>query len=782
MNSGSPQWSRIYKRVRAMSREEIADRLRQQTTARLDWWRYQAGMSPTSRLRSAPLSQAQPHFFFLPDAVPQLCARLRQLFPKETEQIVRRAEKVCQHRFDLMGYTDLDYGVEIDWHCDRVHGKRALRKPWFRIRYLDFAEVGDSKITWELNRHQHFVTLAIAYRLTGEEKFAVELFRQWKHWHRENPYPIGINWASSLEVAFRSLSWLWTYYLMSGSSAMPEGFREELLRSLAISGRHIECYLSTYFSPNTHLLGEAVALFFIGTLCPELPSSSRWQQRGWSVIQQEAGRQVRPDGWHDEQSTYYHIYALDFFLHAVVLASRNEIAVPESLERTLERMLQALYVAARSGPVPRLGDDDGGRLFDGQRNLTGDLLDPLAAGAVLFHRGDFKSVVGGLRVETVWLLGEQGIAEFDHLPAAPSAHASTAFPDSGIYIISDGAGQVAVDAGPQGTDTAGHGHADALSVVINYNRRPLLIDSGTYQYVGPGDDRDRFRGTKAHNTLVVDGCDQSEPKGPFSWVNLPNVHAEGWITGETFDLFVASHDGYCRLAEAVTHRRFVFSRKGSFWFVRDQAAGRGQHQLDLYWHLSPDLSPVDGRHVIFRGEDAELSILVPENCGWSRNLLQQDWSPTYGRKEAHNVLHLSTTATLPVELATLLLPAGRTTTLESRFAPVVAAESAVCYRFTTGSESHVVIFGQTKPWTMGPWSSDAEFLYCCEDANTQRRRLICCNGGFVDAGGRRIISSPETFLRCEILSAEGEPRVVCSHPATAVNREAFAAISVQERA
>src|SRR5205807_5323219 len=116
-------------------------------------------------------------FFFAPAQVRDLCDLLRELLPGQTSEIVNRAERVCQHRFDLLGYEGLDYGTEIDWHCDQVHGKRAPRKLFYEIQYLNFEEVGDSKVTWELNRHQHFVTLAKAYRLTGDESFVAEVLR-----------------------------------------------------------------------------------------------------------------------------------------------------------------------------------------------------------------------------------------------------------------------------------------------------------------------------------------------------------------------------------------------------------------------------------------------------------------------------------------------------------------------------------------------------------------------------------------------------------------------------
>lgn len=659
MRQGLGEWKKLYQRALAMSSAELADRLRQQATARLDWLRYRIGIPFEPRLSK---TSAPAHFFFSADAVPSLCARARQLFPAETDEIIQRAEQICKHQFDLLGYRALDYGPEIDWHCDRVHGIQAPRKPWFQIRYLDFAEVGDSKVTWELNRHQHFVTLAKAFRLTGNEKFASELFAQWRHWHRENPYPIGINWASSLEVSFRSLSWIWFYFLMSGSRVLRAGFRSELCRKLAVSGRHIESHLSTYFSPNTHLLGEALALFFIGTLFPELPHAARWQRRGWQTLQREAERQLREDGLHFEQSLYYHVYTLDFFLHASVLASLNGIPLPVQWNRRLECGLEALCVLGRAGSVPRLGDDDGGRLFDGQRNRTEHLLDPLSTAAVMFRRGDFKRVAGGLREETLWLLGEAGAEEFERLPMAPPAQDSTAFAGSGLYLMTAAvtSQQLVIDAGPQGADTAGHGHADALSITANRGYTAFLIDPGTFEYLGNDlRERNRFRGTKAHNTLTVDGLDQSEPNGPFNWGAQPNVAAEKWINGETFDFFVGSHDGYKRLANPVVHRRSVFFLKSRFWLVRDQALGQGTHQLDLFWHLHPELLPVEGKSV-FRSQGAALSIRGCDRHGWFEEVVSEDWSPAYGEKQSHNVLHFRTRAGLPAEFVTLLLPLAAT--------------------------------------------------------------------------------------------------------------------------
>jgi hypothetical protein len=141
-------------------------------------------------------------------------------------------------------------------------------------------------------------------------------------------------------------------------------FRAELLPALAFHGRYIERYLSTYFSPNTHLLGEAVALFFLGTLYPQMPGAARWKESGWQIVLREAGRQVRPDGVYFEQSLHYHVYALDFFLYARLLATRNGMEIPPAYDAVLGRMLDVVAALAQAGPAEGFGDDDGGRLLE----------------------------------------------------------------------------------------------------------------------------------------------------------------------------------------------------------------------------------------------------------------------------------------------------------------------------------------------------------------------------------------------------------------------------------
>jgi len=572
-------------RLARMRPDEIRIRALQELSKRL-------GKPPACRLRS--VSGPAPVFFDLPAPPPP--------------DLIAQAERICRHRFDLLGYQGLDFGSPIDWHLDPVHHKRAPRIPWYKIPFLDFDQVGDHKIIWELNRHQHLVTLAEAWRCTGDDRFAAGIRAQWRHWQQENPYPIGINWASSLEVAFRALSWLWVCHLLGD-------FPDDWLRALHLHGWHIERYLSTYFSPNTHLLGEGVALFSIGLLCPQIRAADRWRERGWKIVLRQAETQVRDDGFHFEQSVYYHVYALEFFQQARILAARNGIPIPPAFERTIEKMSEALSALSQAGAAPRFGDDDGGRL------------------------------IGNLA------------------PVRPCAPHSVALKSAGIYAMTAPRSQLFIDAGPLGVFTGGHGHADALSVQLVMDGRSVLLDPGTFCYTCP--ERDRFRGTSAHNTLQVDGRDQATPAGPFAWTGMPEITVDRWHAAERYDFFAGHHDGYY----PIVHHRQVFALKSKFWLVRDVAVGSGHHRLTLHWHYLPDPA---------------ISILPPTGHPWTAAVERWDWSPIYGKKAPAYVLRFSTETALPAEFAVLLVP-GAPPGLFTQIGPGA-------YRYEDAGETHEFTF------------------------------------------------------------------------------------------
>jgi len=729
-------WQGKLARLSRMDWEEARVRLEQEFHKHGDLLMHRVGLRLGAIRLKQDLARRSGRFFFSGNESLARVELLRAHLADEATEILREAEEICGRRFRLLGYENLNYGKDrdkdkdIDWHLDPVHGQRAPLDPWFKIPFLDFRVVGDHKVTWELNRHQHLVTLAKARLLSGDQKYTRELMAEWRSWIGANPYPMGINWGSSLEVAFRSLSWIWVEQLLAGAPDCAE-FRSEILPALAFHGRYIERYLSTYFSPNTHLLGEAVALFFLGTLYPQIPAAARWKESGWRIVLQEAGRQVRPDGVYFEQSLYYHVYALDFFLYARLLAARNDKKIPPAYDAVLRRMLDVVAALAQAGPAEGFGDDDGGRVFNPRRNRTEQMTDPLALGAVMYSTETPPRGFSAARLteEAIWLFGDQAVDILTRSrPISPAR--SVAFPDGGIYVLADSepyAQAMVVDAGPQGVGRSGHGHADALSLRLTMDGRRWLVDAGSGVYIAKDPaDRNTFRGTGAHNTMRVDGANQAIADEPFSWTHLPTTQAENWLVGNSFTYFVGSHDGYARLADLVLHRRHVLKIAGSVWLVRDVALGRTEHELEIRWHFAPDLEvrAVGAGQVNISREDADprasstdgestLSLIVPENTAWqaatevSRTLV----SPAYGVLQPASVVRCHARVLLPAETATALVPRSGAREGDSRLGSTAQAAVQV-YELDDHDQSHGFFFALgEEAWSFGPWSSDARVLY-----------------------------------------------------------------------
>jgi hypothetical protein len=441
-------------------------------------------------------------------------------------------------------------------------------------------------------------------------------------------------------------------------------------------------------------------------------------------------------------------------------------------------MLNVLSVLGCAGQPPQLGDDDGGRLFDHARNRAEHMLDPLAAGAILFQRRDFKGLARELREETIWLLGMGGIEQWDRIEAQVPAPASAVLESVQIYALSTSAGRLTIDGGPSAEQSHGHDHADALSVCLQAEGRALLIDPGTCEYVGPGPERNQFRGTAMHNTLRVDEKDQADPYGPFSWKQHFRARVERWIAGESFDLFVGSHDGYLRFPAPVLHRRWVVALRSGIFLVRDVAEGSGQHQLDISWHLAPELKAHADHVFRFENTPQGLAILPARGQSWKEEIRSGQWSAVYGQQSVAPILNFGVSATVPAEFATLLVPLqgvrdtpGAFTRLQHPNAiPLVQA-----YRYETGDAEYLFFFAEPKQtpsqtpsetkagqlWQSGSVSSDAEFVCVTMRSHGAEADIVFCNGSRVDVGEVRALRTRHRVARCEYLAGT-PPRVICS--------------------
>jgi hypothetical protein len=716
--------------------------------------------------RRAPLFFSRPFFCPRHDEEP-LLALYREKFPGRAEEIRVEAERLRAHRFRIFAYPEVEAGREIPWRRDLIHGIESDGAHWSRISCLAFSSVGDSKTVWEPNRHQHFLTLGQAWLLTGNENFAAEALNQLDDWRRANPYPRGINWASSLEAAFRAWSWLWSIHLLSGSQALSGDRLGRITAGLAAHARYIAANLSTYFSPNTHLLGEGFALYAIGLLLPELRGAGGWREVGRRILLEQMERQVHSDGAHLEQSSCYHRYAADFFLCAALLADAAGEPFPASYLQRLERMAEfSLHAAWPSGTQPMTGDADGGQLLLLSPRQPNDHRGLLSTAAIFFARGDFARGAGRLHEETVWLLGAEAAERFTALAQTEPARASRVFPDCGAVIQrsdwSPRARYLRFDTGPQGMPPCAHGHADALAVLCAARGVEWIVDPGTYVYTSSRPWRDFFRSTRAHGTVVVDGCDQAEAVDFFKWRAVPSTVRERAASLETLDFVVASHTGYTRLEGVGVHRRAVVFVRPDYWLVADVMEGSGSHRLETRFPFAPGARLQLGTGRAIAEKDGEFFLVGAGEPAWtlrsacgSEFPIEGWFSEDYGARVPAPVLIAERKADLPSRSFWILWPSPPEKVEMRQTAR--SAGQGICAIVATPEFSDYLCFrgAEDAPAaTEGLWS-DAELAFLRQNASGQATRLALVSGCCVNFSGQPLVRAESWLDEFELWRENG---------------------------
>jgi hypothetical protein len=558
------------------------------------------------------------------------------------------ANRISEGWLDVFALRNVDLGAPPRWNRDPKTGIEAPLAFGKLLDYRDPDVVGDIKYLWEPNRHLHLVTLAQAYALSGEERYADVIQEHLDSWFLACPYPYGANWASALEPAIRLINWSLAWQLLGGANgrilgrASHAGFRERWLRSIYQHARFVRGWFSQHSSANNHLIGEAAALFIAAVTWPHWPQTRGWLATAKAILEREALAQNAPDGVNREQAVSYQQFVLDFLLLSLLAGKANGQAFSSAYEARLETMLDYLAsIMDRGGNVPMFGDADDGYVarLDPVARGTSVYKSLLATGAILFRRGDFKLKAGALDDKTRWLLGPSADAQFAGLDSEKTRlPPRQQFAHGGYYILgcefeAPGEIRVVADAGPLGyRSIAAHGHADALSFTLSVGGNELLIDPGTYAYHTQPRWRSYFRGTAAHNTVRIDGLDQSEQGGNFMWLRKARAGCSLWLSSAHKDSFEGWHDGYMRLPDPVKHRRLIeLDKLARRLVIEDSLEMAEEHAVELIFHCSEHCEVEQDPHgLLLIQKNLCLRMSLPQTDGSSVSVYRGSVSPIFG--------------------------------------------------------------------------------------------------------------------------------------------------------
>ena len=528
---------------------------------------------------------------------------LFQKFPLDLAEAGAAARNVIT----IKGFTH-DFGRTIDW---RFQG---------------------NDIEWNrsLNRFNWLEQFCGAYARTGDERYVRAWMDQVRSWIEACPP----GFPRTIDTGRRLHNWVLSFEYFVHSRRSPSVSPRFLARMLEAMRRDAEFLYRPEHWRRFSNWGtfENQGLAFMAVLFPEFRRNSLWLKEVWFRMYFQLQEDFYPDGMHKETSPSYHSHELqvwfDFLRQARANGLENpwhgQVPLPPEEELFLPRVRALMYLYKPDGTVPQVGDTDrfSERAFLREVGET-------------FHAPDL-----------VWVAtdGRRG---------AKPEHTSVCFPQGGYTVLRSGWGEGRRPFGQElyllfdcGSTFPWHAHYDMLSVTAMAYGHDLLCDPGRYTYTR-GPERDYFKGTAAHNTIVMDGRNQPKytPAAPF------------WVSTPAFDYVAGKNDSR---PEAV-HRRSIFFVKPEYWIVVDRLTGKlVTHFFDQYWHLSREaLSKVRIRRADGQVWTPHFALLerssVPDSVFLETGFL----SPHYRRKIPAPVIRYRFRGEKRIVRVTVLYPFAR---------------------------------------------------------------------------------------------------------------------------
>ena len=546
---------------------------------------------------------------------------------KITEQHQKWADDAMEHKFFVMdSYKEpFHYGDDINW------------------RYWP---VQDNELRWQLHRQKWFIPMGKAYRISGDEKYAIEWTKQYIDWIRKNPLvkiekgEYEITADSKLQEDAENARWAWRpleactrlqdqtqqFQLFISSPSFTAEFLTEFLVNYH---KHAEHVMSNYSNHGNHLLFQAQRMLYAGTFFPEFKRAKAWRESGVEIMNAEIGKQVYPDGGHYELCPHYHLASINIFIKALNVAALNGFRddFPQSYIDTIEKMIMLhADISYPNYTHPYFSD---------ARSLKkADMLKNYRNWSRLFPEN---------QAIKYWSTeGKEG--------ALPD-HLSKGYLNTGFFTFRNSwereCLQMVVKAGPP---AFWHNQPDNGTFEIWYNGKVLFQDSGSYVY-GGGEEimqwRNWFRRTASHNTMTFADRDiQTMDSKTLLW------QPEGDV-----QILVTENPSYTYM----THRRSVFFVDGKYFVIVDEATGKADGWVNLHYQMPPGKTTGvrDDMHFHTSNEDGcnmKLQVFGPEGMGMK---MEEGWVSSEimsKRKRINANFHGKKTANEPIRFITVIVP------------------------------------------------------------------------------------------------------------------------------
>lgn len=487
---------------------------------------------------------------------------------------------------------------EIDWHLDIFTGKSF---PLVFSKNINIRKDPglSAKNVWEVNRLQFLDHIALNYHYTGNPGYLDQFIRIMSSWIDNNPYLIGINWYSNIEINIRLINWYFCWEILDAGKLIKQNpqFEEFVLRKW-IPSIYQHCKYSfnnpsKYSSANNHLIAEYSGLFIASSKW-KFKESGTWLKYAVKGLEKEIVAQ-HSNGVNKEEAAEYIQFITDFFLLSFLVGEKTNNQFSEIYIRTLKQIFE--YILAFidiDGNYPNYGDGDNGKVVSfSEGKHFNNFISLLTSASIIFSDGKFKLATATFDLKNQVLFGNKGKEIFESLTENSKGRKSDFYTKEGHHIFRKQKKEKEIylhfNAAPLGyLSLAAHGHADALSFILNINGYAIFIDPGTYSYHVSKKWRNYFISTMAHNTICMNGRNQAVQAGDTMWFDHYRCRIVGEKHNDIVESVIAEHNGF----KNTIHRREIwFNKPGNSFTISDEIflGNEDEQECILLHHLHPDI-------------------------------------------------------------------------------------------------------------------------------------------------------------------------------------------------
>lgn len=518
----------------------------------------------------------------------------RRQWPRRSDYILRIADEICRHEFIF----------DMKWDMDRVQKsvKFGEKVQW------DYMPGNDPEFVFLFNRHRYFITLGQAYAMTRDEKYARTYVELMTDWIEKMPCNEENRWHTwrTIEAGLRGEYWMKAVLYFIDSPCLTDEVIKIFCECMNTHADYLIEHHDKLRRMSNWSIMEDHGLFEIGCILPQTEQTREYIRIALDHLTVEARLQILPDGTQWEQSPMYHNEVLHCFQDVLLLCKKNRIPVPEALNLAVNKMTEAnCFWQKPDGHQFMNGDSDDNDIREIQLVSSYLYSDP-----VMKHFS-----LPEVDYDSAWMLGIQGIQEYEQQSSKLPEFTSCALADSGNYYLRSGwdpdASLLHFHCGTIG---AGHGHSDQLHFDLYAHGEDILTDSGRYTY-SFGPERCEFKDPTAHNTITVDGEFFTVCKDSWECSKLAAPVNQKYRFGTAFEYVQGGHLGYMDLPNGVAVNRKIVFIKPDIYLVFDEMYTGGEHSYEQYFHFSErGTVTLSGTRAVYQGvqADAELIFITGE--------------------------------------------------------------------------------------------------------------------------------------------------------------------------